>query len=453
MERSSSARSPLGTVRVEEDPDLARTVQDRSSPPAPFRSLTVSDLLGPRRAVYRWLAPRTPIADERRERMESGRSVHARLDRALRGEGQFEVHLRRGGIAGRIDLWADVPVEVKTGLPVGADHLVDQRPDHVEQIAMYCALTDRRTGRVVTLSPRVDGAWGVEAVDLSIDEPSAVRAAMDRRAEQIRSARRAGNSDGLPGCRWRGRRCEFEEARVCACAETDPPAGTDLLEHVVERTARPDVEDRWRVALGAIAEDRPDPSPYRIRELIYPRRTYYERVAPPPAPPPPAPPTDAPDLYDRLVGAIEGGPTGEVARVFAPAGFSEDEVTGFRGLPYLLKTSRAWARIRPREVDARFPHYSLELGLRCAAADAPDGLVFIAYEHAERDVDRFQALRYRFDDLPELARLGSGRRDGLTDAIARRDPSRLPACPAWMFDGCPYRAQCGCGAEAGRSQR
>ena len=389
--------------------------------------------------------------------MESGRSIHARLDVALRGEGQFEVRVRRGGIAGRIDLWAEVPVEVKTGSPVGAERLIDQRPDHVEQIAMYCALTDRRTGRVVTLSRRADGAWGVEAIDLSIDAPSAVRAAMDRRAERIRAARRAGSAAGLPGCRWRGRGCEFEEAHVCACAETDPEAGRDLLEHVVDRTPRPDVEERWRTALGGMIEDRPGAGSYRIRELLYPRRTFYDRTVPPPAPsapvPPPVPPTEAPDLYDRLVGAVEGGPTGEVGRLSTAADFTDDEVAGFRALPFLLKTSRAWAPLRPADVDSRLPHYSLELGLRCAAAAAPDGLVFLAYERAEREADRFQVLRYHFEDLPGLLRLGSGRREALTDAIARRDTSRLPPCPGWMYDGCPYRAQCGCSAEPGRSQR
>ena len=155
----------------------------------------------------------------------------------------------------------------------------------------------------------------------------------------------------------------------------------------------------------------------------------------------------------RTTRAVEGGPTGEVGRLSAAADFSDDEVTGFRALPFLLKTSRAWDPIRPADVDSRFPHYSLELGLRCAAVAAPDGLLFLAYEHAERDVDRFQVLRYHFEDLPGLARLGSERRDALTEAISRRDPSRLPPCPGWMFDGCPYRAQCGCGAEAGRSHR
>ncbi len=56
----------------------------------------------------------------------------------------MEVRLRREGISCRIDLLSDVPVEIKTGTgSLPADLKVD-RPEHVEQLAMYCALTGQR---------------------------------------------------------------------------------------------------------------------------------------------------------------------------------------------------------------------------------------------------------------------------------------------------------------------
>lgn len=446
----------LAGVDVEEVPALAEEISRRARTAPAEPSVTVSDLIGPRRAYWRRVAPGTPIAEERRNRMEAGRSAHGRLVAALPREGSFEVRVRRDGVAGRIDLLADVPVEVKTGEPVGVDHLLELRPDHVEQIAIYCALAERLVGRIVTLSPGPSAPLRVDAVDLEVPDPAGVGIAIRGRAHRIREAVRDRRPAELPRCRWYGRGCEFQEARVCDCDGSEPPPSTEILDRIGARRPRPEVAERWRVAIEAAV---PDPGNFplaRFRDLLYPRRAYFEQTTPPPAGSPPserAAPTAGRDLYDRLVAAVEGGPVGEVARL-APVGPGpEEEVAGFRGIPFLVRTSRAWRRLGTDEVVARFPQYALELGWRCAATGTTEGFLFLAFEHAERDADRFEVMRLRFRSVADAAAEIDRRAEEFRAAVAEGRPEALAPCPGWMVEGCPYRGSCGCDVAAERSQR
>ena len=131
----------------------------------------------------------------------------------------------------------------------------------------------------------------------------------------------------------------------------------------------------------------------------------------------------------------------------------DEESPGFRGLPYLLKASRAWSRVRADAAISRFPQYALELGLRCAATGTDEGRVFLTFERAGSDAERIEVLRYRFAEPERFGRLGEHRARQLRTAITTGTSLGLPACPAWMFDGCPYRAECGCRSPDGRSQR
>lgn len=446
----------VASVRVEEDLPTAGELRVRWVHGSSEAPLSVSDLLAPRRAFWRRRAPAPPIADDRREKMEAGRSWHSRLIYALPREGAFEVRIRRAGISGRIDLLADVPVEVKTGTPVGTDRLIEARPDHVEQIVMYCGLSGALAGRIITLSPREGGALSVEAVDLTVPRPDRADAALRRRAGRIRAAVEAGRPGDLPACRWFGRRCEFQEARICDCTGAEPAPDPELLEQVGTTTARPDIAERWREALERAPAARSDLVVPRFRDLIYPRRRYFEAtgaVALPEAVSAPRPRAAGADLYERLAAAVEGGPVGEIARLAPVRDEAEEEVPGFRGSPYLLRTSRAWTRVEARDAVRRFPQYALELGFRCAATGTDAGWVFLAFERAENEIDRVEALRYRFSEIDRFARMWDERGQRLGSAIRERSPGELASCPGWMQDDCPYRPGCACAGDPVRSQR
>lgn len=441
-------------VSVEEDPVLGTELRARLARATGPRAIGVTDLLALRRTYFRLTGPTVPPSPARQARLDVGRATHRSLGARLAAEGILEARVRREGFVGRIDLLADVPVEVKTSSAlVSPSALSAERPDHVEQLSMYCALLRRRTGRLLTLVAQPSGVHEVQAVDLAFGAPEPILEEMRRRERLLRAAVSDGSADALPRCPWFGRSCEYQEAALCSCQGNEPSAPASLAQTDGTPVPRPDVEARVRSALSPAPP--PDEFPVeRFREILYPRRAYYERsVERTESPPDTAPPPRAPDLYSRLIESLESGPAGEVARLAPGSTAPEEEVVGFRGLPVLVKTSRAWARVRPSDLVDRSPQYALDLGLRCAATGTGSGVLVLGFERAQDDREQVEVLRVRFTNVSPFSRVYRERSRAIAVAVRDRAPGALPTCPDWMVSDCPYRAECGCGSAGGRVTR
>lgn len=432
-------------LSVREVPEVENELRSRYLQSRGQRAVGVTDLLALRPAYYRRVGPPAPIPPDRQQRLDQGRALHRELGARLANEGTLEARVRREGLVGRIDLLSDVPVEVKTsGSLVPAETLLQARPEHLEQLAMYCALTGLSAGRLLTLAVDSGRVTAVQAVQCRFHDTDRLLLRMQQRAQGLREAVSQRSPDRLPRCPWFGRGCEFRAASACSCSGEEPMDSPPLSDALEQWDERPDLSERVRSLF-------PEPLPTdvvmvgRFRELMYPRRTYFERTQPratePEAPPSPA---EAPDLYARLTEAVESGPAGEVGRLVSHSREPEEEVVGFRGNPFLVKTSRAGSRLRPAELARRAPQYAEELGLRCAVTGASFGLVVMGYERAEDVRDRFQVLGVTFETLTPFSRLFRERRSALATAIERRVPDPLPSCPEWMTRDCPYRTVCGC---------
>jgi hypothetical protein len=447
------------TVRVA--PQLEAELVDRLEREPPERAVGVTDLLALRRAYHRSLGAPAAVSPTRQARIDQGRSVHRLLGTQLAREGTLEARVRREGIVGRIDILSELPIEVKTaGQLVDPNALPVERPDHVEQLGIYCALVEHRTGRLVTISMDESTMPEVQAVDLEFGSVESIRAEVARRRDLLRNAWAEHSPDRLPRCPWFGRGCEYQGSHACACTGEEPAGSTAIADSVQSIRVRNDVEERLRTALASSGRSRPPPVTERFREIVYPRRTYYERSVSLPSPAAAAPgevaptePTAGKDLYARLTEALESGPPGEVARLPPRSDEPEEEVAGFRGSPLLVRTSRAWSRYRPEEMVPRSPQYALELGLRCAVTGGESGWLVLGYERAETDVDRLQVFEIRFDSVTPFSRMFRERVEGLRTALRDRAPARLPPCPSWMVADCPYRAECGCGDGESRATR
>jgi hypothetical protein len=441
-------------VVVREDAELAGLLVDRLPPPTAPRAVSVTDLVAPRRAFWRGISP-VPMGAERQQRVDTGRAIHRRLGDALSTEGALEVRVRRDGVVGRIDLLADVPVEVKTSASlVDPDALREARPDQIEQLAMYCVLADRRAGRLLTLEVADGRPTRVQAVDVELADPQVVRTEMRARAESLRRATVAERATGLPRCRWFGRGCEFQEAAVCDCAGEEPENSGTIIDQVRVGPPAQDVGERVLSRLLEIPEPSEPPTLHRFRDLLYPRRAYYERTVVERGPELPRRGRgEPPDLYARLTEAVESGPLGEVARRPSRTPEPEEEVGGFRGSPYLVRTSRGSSPASPQSLTDRQPQYALELGFRCVATGASTAYLIMGRERAGRDRDRVQVFEFRFAPATVLARVWRERSRRLAAALREKDPAQLPPCPEWMYADCPYRSDCACGASGTRSQR
>lgn len=91
-----------------------------------------------------------------------------------------------------------------------------------------------------------------------------------------------------------------------------------------------------------------------------------------------------------------------------------------------------------------------QLGMYCALLGFGQGRVLAVLRDDVTGSSRLLVpWKVTFPDLGKVRQVMAERRDLLTDAFERRDPSRLPACPWWSV-GCRYREAgvCTCGDRA-----
>jgi len=416
--------------------------------------LSVTDLLSPRRAFWRRMRGPAPLPLEREARLERGRSWHRRLGDAVAAEGRLEVRLRRGSLSGRIDLLADVPVEIKTNEvgPSSAGSI--DWPDQVEQLAIYCAALDSPTGRLVHLSTPEGRPPEVSVGELKFRDLGAVDEEIRGRVRDLREALESERTEALPRCRWIEVGCEYRTQGLCDCRGDEEEGPGTILASLEGRTPRPEIAARWSAAL----RERPDPAPPwpdRFRELLYPRRAYFDRTAGRPAIGVPPRPAGAPlDAYERTMAALEGSAAGDLHRLRSGAGAPAEEVLAWRGEPCAVRSSRLRTRLTAADLVSRFPQYVVDLGFRCAATGAPGGTLFLGHDAPARGAPSLQVYRLELgSSLPALSAASRDRAAALESAISRKDPAGLPACADWMVAECAYRSDCGCPADTGRSQR
>ena len=386
--------------------------------------------------------------------MDLGRDWHRRLASAFAKAGTLEVRVRRDGLVGRIDVLTDRPIEVKSSSSgVAPDRVVAERPEYVEQLGMYCALLDRSVGRIVSLKLAEGGVDEVRSIDLQFRHPGRMLDEMRRRAERLRTSWDSRRSESLPRCPYFERGCEYREASVCDCSGDESEAPSLILGEVSVDGTDPEEDQRIRAELRRAASTAP-PTVGRFRDLVYPRRAYFERKRPrPPVEPWVSPLESPPDAYARLVEAIEAGPVGDVARLPALTDEPSEEVASFRGDPFLVRSSRSRWPPEPAELLERFPQYALELGYRCATTGRSRGRLFWTSEGTPTEPSQVRVFSLRYSNLTPFAREWRTRLEAFRRALANETPGDLPACPAWMFERCPYRDECGCGPSEGRSQR
>ena len=433
------------TVALTEDPELERLFLDRLRDRPSQIPVRVTDLLDLRRAFGRVVTP-VPVSAEQEERYVEGRGFHIAAERRLAPPGKIEVHVRRGGVAGQIDLWTDRPVEIKSSANVltGVESIL--RRSYIDQLAIYCSLVDLPRGRLIVLQTAGDAAVDVSAYACEFRSMSATKERIMGRAELLREAWKHRSADGLPRCAWQGHGCEFEAQGVCACTGIEPEA-PPLVASDDMTVEREDSEiDRLRSTLLPLSRPAPRGAE-RFRDLLYPRRAYFERMEPLERPRPAVTESAAVEepTYLKLRGVLEEGPIGDLYHVLPEGGVPNEAVLVYLGDPILLRVSRAWRVPSPENLLRDHPHYMLDLGLRAAAIGRSMGWLVLCYERQSEWSDRIKIYRVHFPKITPFARIFRGRSLGLDRALLESDPRLLPACPAWMVEDCPYIERCGCG--------
>jgi hypothetical protein len=418
-----------------------RTVKDELAAalrrPAARRRISVTDLLNPRQAFFRWTRPDILPSPDRQQNMLAGTGFHGRFGAAVSTEEFVEQYVEYDGIVGKIDIYQDTPVELKTTLamPEGAEAA---RPGYIDQLAMYCAMVGAPRGHLVVYArggpPQTARlrAFSVEFCDLD-----GIRAEMRRRRDLLARALATGSPAGLPRCEWFTRGCDYQD--ICGCEAAPPlqrvaPAGSAAVQ--------PD--PALEAALTARVPPASPPGGIRLTDLVFPRRAAYARLTPQEEEAEGEPDARLEEMArrgfrDALFDALRFGLPGAFRRVPVRLRSLVDRVDTYRGTPTLLRVSGRGEMVERRRIAHALGHHVDRLAFACALLQAETGRLVVYYE---RLGDKFMVYDIHFRDLPQI-HAEADQRLALLESGA--PPDQLPPCPAWMARTCRFAPRCGCG--------
>jgi hypothetical protein len=432
--------------RVVSGIDANRTVKDELTEALKRqgrrRRISVTDLVNPRQAFHQRARPDIQPDAERKQAMLAGTGFHEVFGRAVSTEEFVEQFIEFQGVVGKIDIYEEIPVELKTtaSLPAG---LAAARASYVDQLGMYCTMTGRDAGRLFVYKRALYGRPGaLRAFDVRFRDLRSIEREMVRRRDQFREALAKNDPSGLPRCEWFGMNCDFKA--VCGCATATP------LTRVVPATAVRIAENGELVdAMTALLTDAPKPGPqFRLNDLVFPRRAAIERQAVAEA----KAEEEDQDLDTALAGmerlgfgdalkdALWYGVPGAFARIPVSLRNLKGKVGTFRGVPTIFRSTRRSRMVERSQLVEEFPYYFDRIAFECALSGQNTGRVVIYYEAVKND--KFMVYDVYFRDL-DVIKAEADRRLTLLEAGAA--PDQLPPCePSWMPNYCPHAARCAC---------
>lgn len=427
-------------TRIEANRTIKDELMERLLQTRPRQRISVTDLLNIRKAYMQRLHPEIQPPIDRKEIMFAGKGFHDLFGRAVSSEEYLEQFVEWNGIVGVIDLYKDVPTELKTTYGVGeGEELRTSRPYYVEQLAMYCAMADKTEGRLVLYqreSKKEEPSLSV--YDATFSDLDMVRKEMIERKDALINALEINSPEGLPACPWRGRGCEFEP--ICGCSDA-PEFEPKIAQSVQPLVLNPEEAEKL---LSLISSSRPT---YQagLNTLVFPRKAYYESLKK-------YKETDT-ELLDSMkrfghkkviADAIQFGKGMDSLRKSVSFGDLQGRITYFKGTPTLLRSVRLNSVVSRDALIRLFPHYLLRLAFECALTNSTKGRLIIHYEKLDEE-SKLMVYDITFSEVKELLKEAEGRLLALKKARdGQLDPKELAPCPSWMRTRCPYQPTCGC---------
>src|SRR2546426_4216076 len=258
-------------TKVEANRVLKDTFAARLKARGERHSIAVTDLVALRQAYYARVRPEIVPDLERQELMMLGSGFHEQFARAVSKEEYVEQFVEMDGITGRIDIYEDLPLELKTTRSaIQEEDLSPRRPSWLEQLGMYCAMVDRNDGRLLIY--RRESGDPLRAFVVKFGDLAAVQSEMTARRDLLMKSLEIGSPDALPGCQWRGKGCIYETEGVCSCSNLDEAPSFAISDQAVH-VARDDVTEQD--FQKRLARPRTKKEGIRVTDLVFPRKAYF----------------------------------------------------------------------------------------------------------------------------------------------------------------------------------
>jgi hypothetical protein len=424
--------------------DANRTLKDELSEAAgrqrARRRISVTDLVNPRQTFFRWTHPEIQPSPERLQAMLSGSGFHELFGRAVSTEEFVEQFVEFDGIVGKVDIYEDVPTELKTTGSIPAD-IPASRPSYLDQLGMYCTMVGNPNGRLLVYKRAQYGGEPVlKAFDVAYRDLASLAREMRRRRELLEAALASNDPAGLQRCEWFETGCDYRS--ICGCE-----GAPTLVRVVPQGAARVQENAELTAALSGRLRKNPEaPTRFGLNDLVFPRKAAFERrsgdeeeAAAEAAVEASLARLEREGFIGALKSALRFGIPGAFRSVPVSLRTLKGFVGTYKGAPTLLRSTKMAEMVHRDRLPEIFSHYFDRLAFECALTGQTRGRIVIYYESLE---DKFMVYDVHFKDLAAV-RAEADRRLALLEA--RAAPQQLPPCPKWMAKLCRFAPGCGCG--------
>ena len=413
----------------------------------PYR-ISVTDLINIKQAYFRRKHPEIVPSLEKRQLMWAGTGFHRLFGLAVSSEEYLEQFVEAEGIVGKIDIYENMPVEIKTTSTLaGTGDLLKHRPTYVEQLGIYCAMVNASEGKIIIYQRHDSGESPLPpliAYHVTFPNLESIRGEMRHRRDLLVQALISNDPGNLPVCAWFNRGCDYSE--VCDCKTSSVPPSYSIA----DMAGQIQVDNiTCQQLLDKLASPHPPPL-FRINDTVFPRKAYFEHIEPQKAPyneeellrekEEHLRSMDEQGFLNALRDSLRFGAPGEVESVPVQYASLSDLVVIHRNLPVTLREPKFYSLVERERLPWTFSHYFLRLGFDCAFTGHSQGRLLLYYSRVPREDAKLMVYDVTFRHLDALKAEALQRVELLQKATS---PVQLPKCPSWLCSYCDHKSECG----------
>jgi len=416
-----------------------RTVRDRIltrlQSQSRGRNVTATDLVSVRQAYWARVHPEVKVDMERSADMLAGSGFHDAFNWKVSSEEWVEQSVSYQDIHGRIDIFEDRPLELKTSkVIIEPDEIKTLRPSYLEQLGLYCAMVERPDGHILIYN-RGQGRSLIGA-SVHFDNLKGIQKEMIRRRDLLYEAIDNKDPSTLPACQWKGKGCIYEG--ICDCgAETATFPIADLAQVQADQTLEKEFALRFKNAPTT------QPIGIRINDLVFPRKAFFKSASE----------VEESDLSEDLAALASMGAkrefkyralgvSGELTSRPVQFGDVTGRVEFHEGRTLWVAWSNFAKPVERYRLASALEHGMLRLGFNAALANKGKSRLVVYYPNVPDDASKVMVYDFTWKNLNPI-RDEAGRRAGLlVEAKSSGRFSILPKCPQWMCKYCEHSATC-----------
>ena len=395
--------------------------------------ISVTDLGSLMQAFFSRTRPEVTPSPDKLQLMMAGTGFHEVLGPLISSEEYLEQLLEFEGIVGKVDIYEDFPVELKTTSKIPTD-IYKGRSSYFEQLGMYCVMANKDKGRLYVYQREDTGQpHQFRVYEARFNNIERITSEMRLRRDLLNESLAQKTPSQLPQCKWLYMGCDY--SRICSCRDKSPDSPIVSREEV-EITEIPDIAEEIQ---GKLLSVQPSDPKLILNDLVFPRKAAMRRTRPSEVKPVTMPELQQKGFRYQLYSALRDGSRGQFQSVPVQLGSILDKVDEYQDIPTILRTTKLKEMVQREQLPSFFSHYFDRLALTCALRNIRQGRLIIYYESIKSD--KFMVYDVTFHSRNAILDEARRRLDLLEQGA---DHSDLPPCPTWMTKFCEFAPGCGC---------